>query len=126
MTWAQFVASFYEWWGTLTFCVSTLFVLGYGLTSPWWKTPFGKSLIIMDLGVAVATFPSFLRFVFDVHLTNNKVAAAIIMLASATITVAIGYRVVILWAVRRSEFWRNLRQMNKETQGPEQPVEQKD
>jgi len=126
MTWAQFVTTFYDWWGTLTFCVSTLFVLGYGLTSPWWKTPFGKSLLVLDLGVALATCPSFLYFVFGIHLMQNRGAAIVVLTASAFITVAIAYRVVILWTVRRGTFWRNLRQKNKETQGPEQPDRQTD
>jgi hypothetical protein len=126
MTWAQFVIAFYDWWGTLTFCVSTLFVLAYGLSSPWWKSPFGKALMVMDLGVAVATFPSFLYFVFDINIMQNRAAAVVVILASSAITIAIGYRVLILWAVRREEFWRNLRQKNKEMQGPELPDTQKD
>ena len=126
MAWAQFVSTFYGWWGTITFCVSTLFVLGYGLTSPWWKSPFGKSLLVMDFGVAVATLPAFLYFVFNIDLMENKAAAVVAMTAAAAITIAIAYRVVILWSVKRRQFWRNLKQKNKDTQGPEQRFERMD
>src|ERR1700733_12345576 len=118
MAWAQFVTTFYDWWGTLTFCVSTIFVLGYGLTAPWWKSPFGKSLMVMDFGVAIATCPSFLYFVFNINLMDNRAAAITVVVASSLITLAIAYRVALLWSVRRGEFWRNLRQRNTEMQGP--------
>lgn len=110
MTWAEFLIQFFQWWGTITFGVASVFVLGYGLGSPWYLTPFGRSLIILDAGVAVATLPTFLDFVFHIDLMDNRIMGAIVVVASAAVTLAIAYRIVILYTIRHKTFWRAFRE----------------
>jgi hypothetical protein len=117
MTWLQFLVYFDEWWGTITFCVAAVFVLAYGLGSPWYRSPFGRSLITLDFGLAVALFPTFLDFVFHINLAQNKTMGVIVVGAACAVTLAISYRLLVLWRVRNEEFWKSLRNTRLKRQG---------
>lgn len=108
MTWAQFVLDFYKWWDVVTFCVATVFVFYYGFAAPWYRSPFGRSLMVMDAGVAVATLPGFLLYIFNLHLMTNRSVGIAVMLASSAITLGISYRVWVLFVTRHSAFWKKL------------------
>jgi hypothetical protein len=109
MNFSEFYLHWEEWWFPVTFIVSTLFVLYYGFAAPWYKTPFGRALITVDLGLAVSTFPGFLEIVFHSHIYDNDIIATIIIVIASFVPVAILYRIVTLWGVRNKSFWKNLR-----------------
>jgi hypothetical protein len=113
MSWQEFYLNWEQWWFPVTFIVSTLFVLYYGLTAPWYKTPFGRALITVDAGLMVATFPEFTNIVFHSHVYDNEYIALTIMAIASLVPVAICYRIITLWAVRNTEFWRKLRESVK-------------
>lgn len=114
MTWLQFLVDFDNWWGTITFCIAAAFVLAYGLGSPWYRSPFGRSLIILDFGLAVALFPTFLNFVFQVNLVNNRPMGVLVVLAGCCVTLAILYRLLVLWKLRSTAFWKSFRESRQE------------
>lgn len=119
MTWAQFVASFDEWWGIVTFCVAALFVIVYGIGSRGYRTPFGRSLLVMDAGVSIVTLPGFLFYVFNIDLNQNRTMAWFIVLAGSAITLAIIYRTFTLFRVNYSRFWKSFKSQPIQEQQPE-------
>lgn len=122
MTWAQFTLYFGEYWSTITFCVSALFILYYGLAAPWYKLPFGRALMIVDAGLAVATLPTALNFLFNVNVFDNRVMAWVIIVMAGMIPFAIGYRIIALWRIRNTKFWSTFRKKTS----PSQPTQQTD
>jgi hypothetical protein len=109
MSWQEFYLQWEQWWFPVTFVVSTLFVLYYGITAPWYKTPFGRALITVDAGLMVATFPEFVHIVFNSHVYDNEYVAWFIIGVASLVPVAIAYRIFTLWAVRNKKFWKSLR-----------------
>lgn len=47
------------------FFAAILFLVVYSLVAPWWRTSIGRALVIMDIGIALAMLPLFLKFAFD-------------------------------------------------------------
>lgn len=113
MSWLQFVTDFDNYWSTITFILAALFVVGYGLGSPWYRSPFGRSMLILDFGLAVATFPAFLNFIFDINLMDNRAMGWIIIISASFIPIAIAYRLYVLWSVRNRKFWRYIKNDHK-------------
>lgn len=113
MTWDQFVIMFDNWWSTVTFSMAALFVLYYGLCAPWYRTPFGRALIAIDLGLAVATFPTALLFVFNRNLFDNRVFSWVLIVVASTVPIAIAYRIITMWLVRHSPRWLKIRSLQK-------------
>lgn len=109
MSWQEFYLHWEEWWFPVTFIVSALFVLYYGITAPWYRTPFGRALIAVDAGLMVSTFPEFVNIVFHSHVYDNEYVAWVIIVIASFVPVAIVYRIITLWAVRNKEFWKSLR-----------------
>lgn len=107
MTWDHFLYTYEEWWTCITFTLAVLFVLYYGFAAPWYKTPFGRTLIAMDLGLAVATFPGAMQFMFGYNLYSSVPLVWVTIIIGLLIPVAILYRIITLWDVRHSLFWRN-------------------
>lgn len=119
MTWDQFTILFDEWWATSTFIVALVFVLYYGLAAPWYKTPFGRALITIDLGLAVATFPTFMMFVFGDNISANRTLQWITIVIATTVPIAIAYRIVVLFNIRNRKFWKNFMESGKSTIDPD-------
>lgn len=45
-------------------CSSLAFLVGYGLTAPWWRSQIGWALMTLDAGLVLALLPSVLhRFI---------------------------------------------------------------
>lgn len=117
MTWDQFVVMFDEWWSSVTFVVAAIFVLYYGLAAPWYKTPFGQALIAIDLGLAVATFPTAMYFMFGLNIADNRVLQWVTIVVAAIVPLAIAYRTFTLWKIRNTKFWQNFRNGRVNTAG---------
>lgn len=114
MTWDQFTLYFSEWWSSLTFIVSTLFVLYYGTCAPWWKTPFGRALIIIDLGLAVATFPAALMSWTGVDVSADRLTELVIIVVATPVPLAIAYRLCVMISVRHSKMWKQISRKDSE------------
>ena len=109
MSWVEFELVFDQYWTIITFFSAALFVLYYGLTAPWYKTPFGRSLIVIDLGLAVATFPNMLYWLFGVKLYDNHILVVITVIIGVFVPLAILYRIATLWAIRNKSTWKTFR-----------------
>lgn len=126
MTWDHFTVVFDEYWASITFIVATIFVLYYGFAAPWYKTPFGQALIVVDLGLAVATFPTALEFLFGYDLSYNRILEAVTIVIASFVPLAIAYRTFTLWKIRNTKFWQNFNNGKVNTSGakPEPEEEQ--
>lgn len=99
---------FDEWWATLTFCSAFVFILYYGIAAPWYKTPFGRALIAIDLGLALATFPTAYDFVLGGAIYENRTLQWITLILAPIVPLAIMYRIVTMWMVRNRPFWKGI------------------
>jgi hypothetical protein len=108
VTWLQFVNEFHIWWIVVTFCVSALFVLYYGIAAPWYRTPFGRALITVDAGIAVVLFPGFAKYALHYNVYEGTWDTVLTMVALSSVTISIIYRIGVLFAVRRMDKWRKL------------------
>lgn len=102
MTWNQFIQGFDEYWATITFIVATVFVIYYSYVAPWYKTPMGRALVAVDLGLAVATFPTAMLFLFNWPVYNNHIAEVIVMLVAVGVPIAILSRIYTLFTFRKN------------------------
>lgn len=118
-TWQEIYLNWEHWWFPITFIASTAFVLYYGIFAPWYKTPFGQALVTVDLGLAVSTFPGFVKFLFHSSIYDNIGVAVTIMVIASFVPVAIVYRIITLFNIRNRNFWKNFSAKGKSTMDPE-------
>lgn len=104
----QFIMAFDKVWASATFIVATLFVLYYGLFCPWYRTPFGRSIIILDFAVAFACMPTAIWAMTGWDFESNVVLEWLTVVVAVQIPIAIGYRLCVLWGVRHKNFWKKL------------------
>jgi len=49
---------------------TTLFIIGYALLAPWWKTAIGRSLLLSKTWIAALSWMGFLRTTLEVSPDN--------------------------------------------------------
>lgn len=52
------------------FAAACLFMVGYTILAPWWRTTTGRARISLDFGIALALSPTVLHLTFGVTVTN--------------------------------------------------------
>lgn len=55
------------------FISALLFIAGYTVMAPWWKSEIGWARISLDFGIAMALSPAFLHMAFGVRVDNSVV-----------------------------------------------------
>ena len=58
-----------------SFITAIMFILGYSVLAPWWKSEIGWARISLDFGIAVALSPTFIHVTFGVHVDESPVFA---------------------------------------------------
>jgi hypothetical protein len=76
----------------VAFLASLAFVVVYSLMAPWWRSPIGRALIMLDASLALTLAPSVLH-----HLTGISIIAS---------TGFAWYYLVTLTMVAASTIWR--------------------
>jgi drug/metabolite transporter (DMT)-like permease len=53
------------------FISALVFMAGYTVMAPWWRTAIGRARISLDFGIAVALSPTFLHLMFGIRVENS-------------------------------------------------------
>lgn len=88
-------------WGVVTFVLSFLFLVLYGCFSPWYKTPFGRCLMGMDLGLCIATFSTAFHAVGGSNLGSSLAYQIVVACTAWLVPVAIAWRVKLVFGEMR-------------------------
>lgn len=111
MTWLSFQLDYYHWITTILFVLSSIFVVYYGIFSPWYRTPFGRALLTVDAGISVALLPAFAHFALNFDLYDNMGMTIVEFCALTLVGVAIAYRIFTLWEAKHSPKWLNIKKL---------------
>jgi hypothetical protein len=71
VTQAQLVADLTSDVVMAAFAASVLFIVTYTALAPWWRSQIGRSLIVLDTGLALVLAPSVLHRLLGVTLTTS-------------------------------------------------------
>ena len=58
-----------------SFITALMFIAGYTVLAPWWKSEIGWARVSLDFGIAVALSPTFIHVTFGVHVDNSPAFA---------------------------------------------------
>lgn len=101
MTQARLILDLAEYAIWFAFLASALFPLFTSYFWPWWKTTWGWNIVTLDLGVALALLPSWLRLAFGLRTAASYPFAWIAVASVFAVGVIVTWRTVLIWRTQR-------------------------
>jgi hypothetical protein len=54
----------------IAFCASVVFVMGYSVIAPWWRYAVGRTMVSLDVGIALTLLPAVLHYWFGLAVND--------------------------------------------------------
>jgi hypothetical protein len=90
---SAYISSFIVW-------TALTFILAYTFLAPWWRTAFGRMIVLLDASLMVALTPTVFYYDFGINFTGSVTATWIILIALLPVPFVITARLVYLWRLQ--------------------------
>lgn len=101
MTQARLILDLSEYAIWFAFLASALFPALTSLFWPWWKTTWGWNIITLELGIALALLPSWLRLAFGLRPTASYAFAWLVIVSVFAVGFVVTWRGILIWRTQR-------------------------